>query len=92
MIIRRHAWVFGRVQGVGFRYSTEAEARRIGGLQGWVCNLPDGSVEVVVQGETDQVSALMAFLAQGPPSARIDRVEIVEETPQADLQNFLQKR
>ena len=48
------AWVYGRVQGVGFRYTTQYEAKRLG-LTGYAKNLDDGSVEVVACGEEGQM-------------------------------------
>jgi acylphosphatase len=60
------AWVHGRVQGVGFRYSTQAEARTLGVL-GYARNLDDGSVEVLAWGEAEQVDALIAWLKAGGP-------------------------
>lgn len=48
------AWVYGRVQGVGFRYTTQYEAKRLG-LTGYAKNLDDGSVEVVACGDEGQV-------------------------------------
>lgn len=67
-------WVHGRVQGVGFRYSTQHEARRLG-LTGYALNMDDGSVEVVACGERRQVEQLLAWLnAGGPRSARVERV------------------
>ena len=52
------AWVYGSVQGVGFRYSTQREALRLG-LAGYARNLDDGSVEVLACGEDEQVAALI---------------------------------
>ncbi|KQN56788.1 acylphosphatase [Erwinia sp. E602] len=70
----RKMWVHGRVQGVGFRYSTRSEALRLG-LRGYANNLDDGSVEVLACGETEQLDALLAWLqAGGPRSARVDKV------------------
>lgn len=67
-------WVHGIVQGVGFRYSTQAEATKLG-LTGYAHNLDDGSVEVLACGETEQVEALESWLKQGGPrSARVDKV------------------
>ena len=62
--------VRGRVQGVGFRYATVNEGRRLG-LRGWARNAPDGSVEVLAEGEPDAVRALVDWCAHGPPSARV---------------------
>lgn len=63
--------VFGRVQGVAFRAHAREEARRLG-LCGHARNLDDGSVEVVAQGNDASVDAFAGWLAQGPPSARVD--------------------
>ena len=78
------AWVHGRVQGVGFRYSTQAEARTLGVL-GYARNLDDGSVEVLAWGEAEQVDTLIAWLkAGGPRSARVEKV-LVEPHQPAEL-------
>ena len=66
--------VSGRVQGVGFRYFVVREAEALG-LAGWVRNLPDGRVEVVVSGEDVPVGVLEGRLWQGPPHARVAGVE-----------------
>lgn len=58
------AWVYGRVQGVGFRYTTQHEAQRLG-LTGYAKNMDDGSVEVVACGESDRVEQLMKWLKAG---------------------------
>lgn len=66
--------VRGRVQGVGFRYATVEQGRRLG-LAGWARNLPDGGVEVVAAGDDEAVERLVAWCRQGPPSARVATVE-----------------
>lgn len=71
---RLHAIVTGRVQGVGFRYHTTNTARQLG-LNGWVKNLPDQSVEVVAEGNRQQLEVLVDFLKQGPSSARVQNVQ-----------------
>jgi len=73
----RHVLVSGRVQGVAFRWCAREEARALG-VAGWVRNLPDGRVEVWVEGEEAPVRALLAWLAKGPPAARVAGVEVVE--------------
>jgi acylphosphatase len=71
--------VRGVVQGVGFRQSTLEAALRIGGLSGWVTNLSDGSVEIMVQGEATKVAQLVAWAMRGPGApSRVDSVEQVE--------------
>lgn len=65
--------VSGRVQKVGFRASTQAEAERLG-LQGHALNLPDGRVEVLAAGEESALQALEDWLRRGPALARVDEV------------------
>lgn len=66
--------VAGRVQGVFFRASTQAEATRLG-VRGHARNLADGRVEVLAAGTADALAALERWLWHGPPMARVDRVE-----------------
>jgi acylphosphatase len=64
----------GRVQGVGFRWFVMREGSRLH-LGGYVRNLPDGSVEVVAQGEAGDLARLERALERGPTMARVDGVE-----------------
>lgn len=66
--------VFGMVQGVGFRWFVARHAKSLG-LTGFVRNLPDGSVEVMVDGPEEALPALERLLRSGPASAQVDRVE-----------------
>jgi len=75
--------VVGRVQGVGFRRWTRRFAEDLG-LEGAVRNLPDGSVEVVAEGGEAGLAALQRALESGPPLARVDAVEVLEDPPSAD--------
>ncbi len=68
-----HCLVFGRVQGVSFRYATRRRAEGLG-LTGWARNLPDGRVEVIACGDETSVGALRDWLARGPPQARVTEV------------------
>ena len=68
----------GRVQGVGFRYWTERAATDLG-LDGWVRNRRDGGVEAVFSGDADVVAEMLERCKQGPPSARVDFVKILDE-------------
>ena len=67
--------VYGRVQGVGFRYYTQMTARHLG-VTGWVRNRMDGSVEVYAQGDRQSLASFEAYLRDGPPSAHVDRADI----------------
>ncbi len=70
-----HAFVRGRVQGVGFRYSAVREARRIG-VRGMVRNCGDGSVEVVAEGSAGCLSQFLEWLRKGPPGAHVRDVDV----------------
>ena len=78
-----HVRIEGRVQGVGFRAWVAHEATRLG-LDGWVRNRRDGTVEAVFAGDADRVTEMLARCEQGPPSARVARVEVVAEDVQVD--------
>jgi acylphosphatase len=75
--VARRARVHGRVQGVWYRASTAEKARGLG-LAGHARNLDDGTVEVLAVGPAEAVDALLAWLWQGPPLARVTRVEVEE--------------
>ena len=87
-VIRRHLWITGRVQGVFFRQSTWQQAQKIGQLQGWVRNLRDGRVEVLVQGPEASVQTLVDYCHHGPISARVDHVEQHQEPVDGELGAF----
>lgn len=84
---RVRARVSGRVQGVFFRQSTRLEAERLG-LAGSVRNLPDGRVEVEAEGPEEAVDALLRFLHEGPPLARVTGVEVEELEPAGERPPF----
>ncbi len=73
----------GRVQGVGYRDWLVREADRHG-LQGWVRNRPDGSVQALVAGEEGAVQALLTACRRGPMMARVDRIEEVWAEPPSE--------
>jgi acylphosphatase len=86
-LVRARAVVTGRVQGVGFRFTTVDEAQRLG-LSGFVRNLPDGSVEAEAEGRRADVEALVRFLHRGPPGARVEDVALRWEPYRGDLGPF----
>ncbi|QSA97960.1 acylphosphatase [Methylococcus sp. EFPC2] len=88
---RVRVWVSGRVQGVYYRGSTCREADRLG-LMGWVRNLADGRVELVAEGEESAIQALLNWCAEGPPMARVDEINVLEEPIKGVLIGFQQIR
>jgi len=75
------------VQGVFFRDFTRTEADYLG-LTGWVKNLWDGRVEVVAEGEKEDLEKLFEKLKQGPPGARVKNVESIWEDYSGEFQEF----
>lgn len=65
----------GRVQGVGFRWFVRERAR-MAGVDGWVRNCPDGSVELLASGAPESVDALVHAVRSGPAGARVDAVDV----------------
>jgi acylphosphatase len=76
---RRHVVIYGFVQGVGFRFSVERAASSRG-VAGWVRNRPDGAVEAIFEGASEDVEALVEFCRRGPRGADVERVEVAEES------------
>jgi acylphosphatase len=73
--------VSGKVQGVFFRDSARSKAGELG-VSGWAENLPDGRVEVVAEGPTDAVRAMVDWCHEGPEFASVSDVEVANEDPE----------
>ena len=86
-VVARTFLVRGRVQGVGFRWFVESEARTLG-ISGWVRNNADSSVEVLAMGTREQLAALRSRLRQGPRAARVDDVQEFDAQLVPDLKTF----
>ncbi|MCS6875515.1 MAG: acylphosphatase [Aquificaceae bacterium] len=86
-MIALRIYVSGIVQGVGYR----AFSRRVAnsyGLSGYVRNLPDGRVELFVQGDRDVVWSFLKELMDGPPGGRVDSMEVIKEVPRNEERDF----
>lgn len=75
MLKRIHVFVSGRVQGVAFRWVTSDVALQLK-VFGWARNLPDGRVEVVAEGEEENLKQFIEFLNKGPRYAKVRNIEI----------------
>jgi acylphosphatase len=78
--VHRHVIIRGRVQGVGYRAFTEITALERG-IEGWVRNRHDGSVEALFSGAEAEVAAMIAACRRGPPGARVETIDQREATP-----------
>ena len=72
-LVSLQAVVYGYVQGVFFRAFVSQRASELG-LSGYVRNLPNSAVEVVAEGEKNQLEKLIGHLKVGPPSAKVEKV------------------
>ena len=86
-MIRRRVVVHGHVQGVFFR-ETVRRGAEMRGVCGWVRNRGDGTVEAVFEGDSAAVEALVDLCRVGPRGARVGRVDVLDEQPEA-LTGFL---
>lgn len=82
-VVRRRVVVSGFVQGVFFRETCRRTATRHG-VNGWVRNCDDGTVEAVFEGAPDAVAALVEWARHGPPGAEVKDVEIHPEHPRGE--------
>lgn len=77
-LVRVRVVVHGRVQGVWFRDSCRRRANELG-VQGWVRNRSDETVEVVIAGPESDVAQLVSWCRAGPPRAEVTGIDVVEE-------------
>lgn len=83
--MNKHLIVSGRVQGVGFRFSAQQKAKELG-VKGWVKNLPDGTVELEIEGNSKTVENYIEILKSGfHPFIRVDHIEA---TPQQERKHY----
>ena len=89
-MISRHLQISGRVQGVGFRYSMQRQAARLG-LTGWVRNRCDGSVEALLQGNEEAVATLTEWARRGPAGAHVAQLSVANAEAEESLAGFEQR-
>ena len=77
-MIRAKINISGQVQGVFFRRSAKLEAEKLG-IVGWARNLDDGSVEVMAEGDRENVDEFIKWCKSGPPFAKVEKVEVEEQ-------------
>ena len=82
-----HVFVTGRVQGVFFRQSTRVMAIK-NNVNGWIRNLDDGRVEIVAQGQEQDIDNLSTWCKTGPANSRVDDFELKEESIAEEFENF----
>jgi acylphosphatase len=85
--VRAHIVVKGRVQGVFYRASTKDEAERLG-INGWVKNRNDGSVEILAEGDELVVRELIEWCKKGPPHAKVKEVKVDWEEYKGEFKRF----
>ena len=79
--VRAHVFVSGKVQGVGYRYSTVEKASELG-VSGWVRNLGNGSVEAVFEGTSEIVEEIIGWCYEGSSAAIVSKVDVEFEKPE----------
>ena len=87
MRVARRYVIAGLVQGVGFRYFTDEAARREG-VDGWVRNMADGRVEVMIEGDLESIDRVEAAVRRGPSSARVERFDVEVRAPTGRTTGF----
>ena len=85
--MKKHIFVSGRVQGVGFRHFTRKNAESLS-VKGWVKNLPDGRVEAVIEGDEADVDELINRCQEGPAAAYVKEIEVEEQKEKGAFTDF----
>ena len=89
-MIRRRLVITGRVQNVFYRDWFVQQARGLG-VDGWVRNRADGSVEAVVQGAAEMIDAIVTRANEGSPASRVADVTVLDDAPAETLEGFVKK-
>ncbi len=79
--------VIGDVQGVFYRFSAKIMADNLG-ITGWAENEPDGSVAMVIEGESEAIKQFVRWAREGSPMAEVEKVEVEKEKYKGDIRSF----
>lgn len=90
-MIRARLLIQGRVQGVGYRANTRRMANKLN-LRGWVRNLRNGDVELLVEGSEVEVDRLIVWCHRGPTSAYVSKVRVEKSKATREFDGFAVKR
>lgn len=90
-MIRARLLIQGRVQGVGYRANTRRMANKLN-LRGWVRNLRNGDVELLVEGPEVEVDRLIGWCHRGPTSAYVSKVRVEKSKATREFDGFAVKR
>ncbi|HSW87603.1 MAG TPA: acylphosphatase [Candidatus Saccharimonadales bacterium] len=85
--MQAHLLITGTVQGIGYRQFVKSHARKMG-ITGWVKNLPDGSVEAILQGDTAKIEEMITLCKKGPFLAEVKDVEVLWEEATSTFDSF----
>jgi len=85
--IKVHLFISGRVQGVFFRENTRRKAEGLE-INGWVRNLDDSRVEIILEGDEEKVKNMIKWTKRGPIFAKVNKVEIEEEEYKNEFKDF----
>ena len=84
---RFHIFVSGRVQGVFFRENARRKAKKLG-ILGWVKNLADSRVEVLLEGDKKKIEEMIRWIKKGPIFAKVEGMEVLTEEYQREFDDF----
>ncbi|MCX8178239.1 MAG: acylphosphatase [Candidatus Aenigmarchaeota archaeon] len=84
---RVHVFVSGRVQGVNFRWFTKTVAEKLD-IKGWVKNLNDGRVEIIAEGDDEEIENFLNYVKKGPILARVDEIDVREQDYKNEFKEF----
>jgi acylphosphatase len=90
-MIRATLTAHGRVQGIGYRANARRKAQQYG-IRGYVANQPDGSVQLVAEGDEELIDRLTEWCRHGPTGAHVTRLDIEKSEPTHEFRDFEIKR